>query len=210
MSKPFTQTYRRVCLLRAVLVAACLLQAPAATLLHAQPATEKIGAAGRPAQGASPVLLLDPAKVPEKAAAMRDAILAAARTGGIEALRTPLEWNELKPEISNAPASDPIAFWKAQSGDGEGRQILALLVEILEAPPAIVGAGTPAERYIWPGFAEVDLAGLTPALEVYGRAENMLDQRYQEVYGFQTSGLAIYGGMRMTLQDKSVAGGAAK
>ena len=51
---------------------------------------------------------------------------------------------------------------------------------------------------------------LTPALEVYGRAENVLDQRYQEVYGFQTSGLAIYGGMRMTLQDKSVAGGAAK
>ena len=46
---------------------------------------------------------------------------------------------------------------------------------------------------------------LTPALELYGRAENVLDQRYQEVYGFQTAGFAVYGGMRMTLQDKSVA-----
>ena len=97
---------------------------------------------------------------------MRDAILAAARTGTIEALRTPLEWNELKPEISDGPVSDPIAHWKQRSGDGEGRQILAILLEILECPPAIVGAGTSSERYVWPGFAEADLATLPPPLEV--------------------------------------------
>lgn len=51
---------------------------------------------------------------------------------------------------------------------------------------------------------------LTPALEVYGRAENVLDQRYQEIYGFQTPGFAVYGGVRMTLQDKAVTGAAGK
>ena len=45
----------------------------------------------------------------------------------------------------------------------------------------------------------------TPSLEVYARAENILDQRYQEVYGFQTAGAAVYGGVRLSLQDKSVA-----
>ncbi len=46
---------------------------------------------------------------------------------------------------------------------------------------------------------------VTPTLEAYGRVENLLDQRYQEVYGFGTPGLAVYGGLRLTLQDKSVA-----
>ena len=43
---------------------------------------------------------------------------------------------------------------------------MAILLELLETPPAVVGAGTPAERYVWPGFAEIDLAALTPPLEV--------------------------------------------
>jgi vitamin B12 transporter len=46
---------------------------------------------------------------------------------------------------------------------------------------------------------------LTPSMEVYARAENVLDQRYQEVYGFQTPGAAVYGGLKLTLQDKSAA-----
>ena len=44
---------------------------------------------------------------------------------------------------------------------------------------------------------------LTPSVEIYGRAENVLDQRYQEVYGFNTAGAAVYGGLKLTLQDKS-------
>lgn len=51
---------------------------------------------------------------------------------------------------------------------------------------------------------------LTPTLEIYGRAENLLDQRYQEVYGFETPGLAVYGGVRVTLQDTSTASPAAR
>ncbi|HRD77944.1 MAG TPA: TonB-dependent receptor, partial [Hyphomicrobiaceae bacterium] len=33
---------------------------------------------------------------------------------------------------------------------------------------------------------------LQPGLEIYGRVENLLDQRYQEVYGFNTPGIAAY------------------
>lgn len=111
-------------------------------------------------------LVGDPSRLPEKVAAMRAAILAAARTGDIEALRTPLEWNEIKPEFAEITAGDPIAHWKSVSADGQGRQILAVLLEILETPPAVLGAGTAGERYVWPGFAEVDLTALPPPLEV--------------------------------------------
>ncbi len=47
---------------------------------------------------------------------------------------------------------------------------------------------------------------LTPSVEIYGRAENVVDQKYQEVYGFQTPGAAVYGGVRITLQDIASAG----
>ena len=44
---------------------------------------------------------------------------------------------------------------------------------------------------------------LTPQMEIYGRVENLLDQRYEEIYGFGTPGLAAYGGLRIRLQDQS-------
>lgn len=175
MKTPFAERYgvpgRNVTVLVAAGLLLPLLSGPNATWASSKgeqggtTVTSK-RSAKTPVLGAVPVLLADPAKLPEKVAAMRDSILAAARTGSIEALRTPLEWNEMKPEISGGPAPDPIAYWQRQSGDGEGRQILAILLELLETPPAVVGAGTPAERYVWPGFAEVDLATLPPPLEV--------------------------------------------
>jgi vitamin B12 transporter len=43
---------------------------------------------------------------------------------------------------------------------------------------------------------------LQPGIEIYGRVENLLDQSYQEVYGFNTPGIAAYVGMRLTLEDQ--------
>jgi vitamin B12 transporter len=34
---------------------------------------------------------------------------------------------------------------------------------------------------------------------VFARAENVLDQDYQEVFGFETPGLAAYGGIKVVL-----------
>lgn len=41
---------------------------------------------------------------------------------------------------------------------------------------------------------------LTPGVEVFARVENVLDQRYQEIYGFEAPGLAAYAGMKVSLE----------
>jgi hypothetical protein len=99
---------------------------------------------------------------------MREAILSAVRSGRIEDLRHAWELNELKPDLGVA-ASDPIAHWKQISGDGEGREILAALAQILDAGYLVLPVGADIENnrlYVWPYFAEVPLDRLTPAQEV--------------------------------------------
>lgn len=107
--------------------------------------------------------------LPAPVAEMREAILAAVHGGRIEELATPLYWNELQPEIADAQIADPIGYWKAQSGDGEGREILAVLGRILDIGHAREPLGPDVENnavYVWPYLAARDLAKLTPAEEV--------------------------------------------
>ncbi len=44
---------------------------------------------------------------------------------------------------------------------------------------------------------------LQPGLEIYGKVENALNQKYEEVLGFNTSGTTVYVGVRLTFEDKS-------
>ncbi len=37
-----------------------------------------------------------------------------------------------------------------------------------------------------------------PGLEVFGRVENLLDEHYQEAYGFETARIAAYAGVKVT------------
>ncbi len=107
--------------------------------------------------------------LPAPVAEMREAILAAVHSGRIEELLTPLQWNELKPDLADAAVDDPVAFWKSASGDGEGREILAVLARILELPHAREPLGRDVENnaiYVWPYLAAADLDKLTPAEEV--------------------------------------------
>ena len=95
---------------------------------------------------------------------MRDAILAAVTSGDIEELRTALDWNELKPAIADSPVPDPIAYWRQISADGQGREILAVLADILAQPHAVLAVGRDPENnrlYVWPRFAEVPWAELS-------------------------------------------------
>jgi vitamin B12 transporter len=39
---------------------------------------------------------------------------------------------------------------------------------------------------------------LQPGVEVFGRVENLLDEHYQEVYGFETARIAVYAGVKIT------------
>jgi hypothetical protein len=100
---------------------------------------------------------------------MREAILGAVKSGRIEELRHAWELNELKPDLGVASAGDPIAHWRQISGDGEGREILAALAEILDAGYVVLPLGRDLENnrlYVWPYFAEVPLDKLSPAQEV--------------------------------------------
>ena len=97
---------------------------------------------------------------------MRAAILKAARTGRIEEMKTPYETNEMRPALGGAAVSDPVQYWRKLSADGEGREILAALLLILEGPFARVANGTKGEMFVWPAFAAMDLKQLTPPQEV--------------------------------------------
>jgi hypothetical protein len=100
---------------------------------------------------------------------MRQAILSAALSGQIEELRVPLDWNEMKPDVTPDAKDDPIAYWKKISGDGEGREVLAALANMLQMRPAAVPLGKDPENnliYVWPYLAEAKLEALSPAEQV--------------------------------------------
>ena len=92
-------------------------------------------------------------------------IASAAESGDIEAMRPVFESNELKPMVTISFVDDPIAFWKKASTDGKGRDVLAAMLNVLSTGYVRVGQGKDA-IYVWPYFAETDLAKLTPAQEV--------------------------------------------
>jgi hypothetical protein len=111
-------------------------------------------------------ILRDAASLPPEVDRMRRAILAAALSGEIEAMRVPVEMNEIPPVIAAQKVPDPIAHWRKVSGDGEGREILAILIRLFRAGYVRKASGTPDELYIWPYFAEMPVDKLTPAQEV--------------------------------------------
>ncbi len=113
-----------------------------------------------------PEIHTDLSVLPERVKDMRDRILNAARSGDITALHPVVEMNELKPTISFGGDIDPIAYWKKTSGDGQGRSIMAIMIEILEMPFARTDAGTSNEIYVWPYLAVLPPDKLTPAQQV--------------------------------------------
>jgi hypothetical protein len=107
--------------------------------------------------------------LPINVAEMREAILAAALSGDIKELLIPIQWNELPPDFGEKPVSETLADWQKQSHDGSGREMLALLANILTSPYAVRRQGPDVENariFIWPAFAELPLDKLTPPLEV--------------------------------------------
>jgi vitamin B12 transporter len=50
---------------------------------------------------------------------------------------------------------------------------------------------------------------LQPGVEVFGRVENLLDQHYQEVFGYNaTPGIAAFAGVKLTFGGSEGVGGA--
>ncbi len=108
----------------------------------------------------------DISKLPPAVQRMRQAILAAAMSGDIEQLRVPIEMNEIHPIFAKAPVADPIAYLKSVSADGNGREILAILYNLLTTGYAVTNPGTKDETIVWPYHAVIPLNRLTPSQEV--------------------------------------------
>ncbi|MBI4724708.1 MAG: hypothetical protein HY765_06945 [Rhodomicrobium sp.] len=108
----------------------------------------------------------DIAKLPPEVQRMRQAILQAAMSGDIEQLRVPVEMNEIHPVFAKSHISDPIAYLKSVSADGNGREMLAVLYNLLTTGYAITNPGTKEEMIVWPYHAVIPLNTLTPSQEV--------------------------------------------
>lgn len=107
--------------------------------------------------------------LPQPVLDLREALLAAIDSGRIEELAHALELSDTTPDLGLPPKSDPVAYWKSASGDGEGREVLAALSLILDAGYVALPRGADIENnqlYVWPYFAEMPLSKLTPRQEV--------------------------------------------
>lgn len=162
-------TRGRLSLFLLVLTGAALVQSIRAP---AKPPAKPAPATTQPApQVAAPIeIVTDPAKLPAPVRDMRDAILAAARSGDLSELILPIQWNELPPDFGpGVPGRDPREAFKKASVDGNGREILGALVNILTMPCAVVREGRDIENnkvYIWPYLARLPLDKLTPPQDV--------------------------------------------
>jgi vitamin B12 transporter len=77
-----------------------------------------------------------------------------------------------------------------------------------EAKDTVFGAPffTPVTTTTLDDYWLATLAGsykLHPGLEIYGRVENLFNQHYEEVFGFNTAGVAAYAGVRITFEERS-------
>lgn len=98
----------------------------------------------------------DLAALPAPVAAIRDKILAALDKNDVEALRIPIDWNEVRPLFAKSgtfkAGTDPIEILKALSFDGKGRETVAIARAVLAQSYVRIARG-PVTLYEWPAFA---------------------------------------------------------
>lgn len=133
------------------------------------PASDNPGAADDPAPAEPAELSLPPAQVfygedglPGPVKDLRAKLIEIARTGQIEGLRPYIETGE-EPTILTFGGmdGDPIDYLKSASGDGEGVEVLAILLEILQGGHIRSEPATDNEIFVWPYFPGVPLDALT-------------------------------------------------
>jgi hypothetical protein len=128
----------------------------------AAPDADGAGPARESVDAPLPPILRSDADLPEPVRATRGALMQAARSGDMEELRALMAAQPEPPSVSFGDPGDPIEYLKALSGDAEGREILAILLEVMESGFSHVGEGTPDELYVWPYFAQYPLEALSP------------------------------------------------
>jgi len=121
-------------------------------------------AATHDADSLARIVHYDVAALPQLVFQTRQRILAAARSGEIENLRPLLKSFAGETQISpNEKQGDPIRFLTEISGDGEGVEILAILLGLLQSGYVIMNEGHQDEMYVWPYFVALPLGDLSKA-----------------------------------------------
>ena len=100
--------------------------------------------------------------LPDAVRATRQKLIEAARSGDMEMLRAVAAEQPEPPSTAFDDVGDPIDYLKSLASDVGGREILAILLEVLEAGHVHVDAGGAEEMYLWPYFAAYPLEALTP------------------------------------------------
>jgi len=161
-----------VCLAAAVLAGL----APTAFATDAAPARR---------DGQRPPVQRDISTLPEAVQDMRVSILRAASSGDLEEMRYVLERNEIMPVLAaKGKVEAPLDYWREQSVDGQGLEIMAALIEILTSG-FVINEQPGTKMYVWPHFAERGVSDLSPPerVELYrlvspAEAERMADDGY--------------------------------
>ncbi|WP_102957832.1 hypothetical protein [Mangrovicella endophytica] len=100
--------------------------------------------------------------LPEAVKTLRAKLIEIAKSGDIEKLRPFIEPGQDGTVLSFGDSvEDPITFLKSASGDGEGVEILAILLEILQAGHVQNDPGSDEEIFVWPYFTRVAMTKLT-------------------------------------------------
>lgn len=146
-------------------------------------------------------ILYDFESLPEPARRMRQLIVEAAKTGDIEALRPLIGSGPTATRLApSAMKDDPIDYLASSSGDAEGREILAILLDVLDA--GFIRTEPPGEAalYLWPYFPAMALEDLSAAQEVellrIVTAGDLAEMRIVGAYNFYQVGITESGEWR--------------
>jgi hypothetical protein len=96
-------------------------------------------------------VIYDISKVPEPVRHMREQIVEAAASGDLERLRPLIGSGATQTQVTvGEPTDDPIGALKDLSGDPDGDEILAIMLDVISTGFVHVGQGTADEMYVWP------------------------------------------------------------
>lgn len=162
------------------------------------------GATGTRDYAQPDAIFTDPAMAPEAVQRMRELILEAAATGELENLRPLLGTGPTATRLAlNGIDTDPVDYLRSVSGDAEGQEVMAILIDILNAGFARIDEGQPGETWIWPWFAAAPLENLTAPQRVellrIVTAGDVEDMRAYGAYNFYRAGFAPDGSWRFFL-----------
>jgi hypothetical protein len=109
-----------------------------------------------------PAILRSESDMPSPVRETRRKLIEAAQSGDMEQLRVLMQAQPKPPLVAHGDPGDPIDYLKALSADADGREILAILLKLMQSGFLHTGVGTKEELYVWPYFAGYPINALTP------------------------------------------------